>query len=163
MLVEGVFGLGDRQVGFIAGASSIGAVVASIVLASRADSPSADSIMTGLGFAFGVSVMALAWTPNYEIALVVTAVIGTASIGFISLTQATVMRADHRLAWPSDLLSVSAGQRLLAHPLSQVVHEAFELAQVAALEYAVGVGRILGDHRVARVPVRARFRVQPEH
>ncbi|WP_419944805.1 MFS transporter [Candidatus Poriferisodalis sp.] len=92
-LVEGVFGLGDRQVGFIAGASSIGAVVASIVLASRADSPSADSIMTGLGFAFGVSVMALAWAPSYEIALVVTAVIGAASIGFISLTQATVMRA----------------------------------------------------------------------
>ena len=92
-LVEGVFGLGDRQVGFIAGVSSIGAVAASIVLASRADSPSAGSILTGLGFAFGASIMALAWAPNYEIALVVTAVIGAASVGFISLTQAIVMRA----------------------------------------------------------------------
>ncbi len=92
-LVEGVFGLGDRQVGFIAGASSIGAVIASIMLASRADSPSAGSILIGMGFAFGASIIALAWAPNYEIAMVVTAVIGAASVGFISLVQAIVMRA----------------------------------------------------------------------
>ncbi|MCY3584704.1 MAG: MFS transporter [Acidimicrobiaceae bacterium] len=92
-LVEGVFSLGDRQVGFIVGASSIGAVIASIMLASRADSPSAGSIMVGMGFAFGASIMALAWAPNYEIALVVTAVVGAASVGFISLIQAIVMRA----------------------------------------------------------------------
>ncbi|MYG61263.1 MAG: MFS transporter [Acidimicrobiales bacterium] len=92
-LVEGVFGLGDRQVAFIATASSIGAVIASIMLASRADSPSAGSILIGLGFAFGASIIALAWAPNYEIAMVVTAVIGAASVGFISLTQAIVMRA----------------------------------------------------------------------
>ncbi len=91
-LVEGVFGLGDRQVGFIAGASSIGAVAASIVLASRADSPSAGSILIGLGFAFGASIIVLSWAPSYAIALVVTAAIGGASVGFISLIQTIVMR-----------------------------------------------------------------------
>ena len=92
-LVEGVFGLGDRQVGFIGGASSVGAVVASIILASRADSPSAGSIMIGLGYAFGVSVIILSGAPNYMWALVITAVVGGASTGFISLVQAIVMRA----------------------------------------------------------------------
>ena len=92
-LVEGVFGLGDAHVGFISGASSIGAVVASIVLASRADSPKAGSILTGLGFAFGASIIVLSWAPSYPIALAVTAVIGGASTGFISLIQTIVMRA----------------------------------------------------------------------
>ena len=92
-LVEGVFGLGDAHVGFISGASSIGAVAASIVLASRADSPGAHSILIGLGFAFGASIVALAWAPTYAIALAVTAAIGAASVGFISLIQTIVMRA----------------------------------------------------------------------
>ena len=91
-LVEGVFGLGDAHVGFISGASSIGAVVASIVLASRADSPSAGSILIGLGFGFGVSIVALSAAPTYAWALVITAVVGGASTGFISLTQTIVMR-----------------------------------------------------------------------
>lgn len=92
-LVEGVFGLGDRQVGFISGASSIGAVVASILLASRADSPGTGSILIGLGFAFGASIVVLSWAPSYVIALAVTAAIGAASVGFISLIQTIVMRA----------------------------------------------------------------------
>ncbi|WP_419854034.1 MFS transporter [Candidatus Poriferisodalis sp.] len=91
-LVEGVFGLGDRQVGFISGASSIGAVAASIVLASRADSTSAGSILVGLGYAFGVSVIILSGAPNYMWALVITAAVGGASTGFISLVQTIVMR-----------------------------------------------------------------------
>lgn len=92
-LVEGVFGLGDRQVGFISGASSIGAVVASIVLASRADSPAAGTILIGLGYAFGASVIILSWAPTYIWALAITAVVGGASTGFISLIQTIVMRA----------------------------------------------------------------------
>ncbi|WP_419911024.1 MFS transporter [Candidatus Poriferisodalis sp.] len=92
-LVEGVFGLGDRQVGFISGASSIGAVAASIVLASRADSPAAGTILIGLGYAFGASVIILSWAPTYIWALAITAVVGGASTGFISLIQTIVMRA----------------------------------------------------------------------
>ena len=92
-LVEGVFGLGDRQVGFIAGASSIGAVIASIVLASRADSPAAGTILIGLGYAFGASVIILSWAPTYIWALAITAVVGGVSTGFISLIQTIVMRA----------------------------------------------------------------------
>jgi MFS family permease len=92
-LVEGVFGLGDRQVGFISGASSIGAVAASIILASRADSPSAGSILVALGYAFGATVIILSWAPTYIWALAITAAVGGASTGFISLVQAIVMRA----------------------------------------------------------------------
>ena len=92
-LVEGVFGYGDAYVGFMSGVASVGAVVASILLASRADSSSVGTILIGLGFGFGASVIALSWAPNYAVAMLIAVAVGAASTGFISLIQTIVMRS----------------------------------------------------------------------
>src|SRR5216683_4724816 len=46
---------------------------------------------------------------------------------------------------------------------SQVLYEALELLEVAALEGAVAEGGVLRDDRVARVPVGAGLGVEPVH
>src|SRR4051812_43454457 len=46
---------------------------------------------------------------------------------------------------------------------SEMLHEPFELLEVAALEGAVAVNGVLADDGVARVPVRPRLGVEPEH
>ena len=59
----------------------------------RADSSSVGTILIGLGFGFGASVIALSWAPNYAVAMLIAVAVGAASTGFISLIQTIVMRS----------------------------------------------------------------------
>ena len=54
-------------------------------------------------------------------------------------------------------------EALVVPTSGELLDEAFELAQVAALVHTVGVVAVVADDRVAGVPVRLRFGVEPVH
>ncbi|WP_419841733.1 MFS transporter [Candidatus Poriferisodalis sp.] len=93
-LVEGEFGLGVTYVGLISSVSAVGAVVAAMLLASRADGPHAASLLVAFGFGFGATVAVLGLMPSFWFAALVSLGIGAASTGFMSLSQTLAMRAS---------------------------------------------------------------------
>lgn len=96
-LVEGEFGLGDGSVGLMSTAGAVGAVLAFVPVASRADSPSARKMMTSAGVGFGLGVAALALTPNLMVAMMVAAVIGAMTNAYQSLSNSIALRMADEL------------------------------------------------------------------
>lgn len=90
-LVEGIFGLGDSEVGFMSTASAIGAVVISAIVASRAQGLVARQIMVVCGIGFGIGVIIFGISPSYWVALIVVAVLGACTTGFQTLSSSISM------------------------------------------------------------------------
>lgn len=91
-LVENEFGLPAEAIGMLYGISAVGGLATGVAVARHADSPRAPSILSALGFAFGLCLLALAFVPTYATAVVMMFVLGAANGGFQTLSSAVVIR-----------------------------------------------------------------------
>ncbi len=91
-LVEGEFGLSEREVGLFTSASSVGALIAGIWVAGLADSPRAQGIMTAAGVFFGIMVMALGVAPVYTVAVAIAVLAGMGTTTFQTLSNTLALR-----------------------------------------------------------------------
>ncbi|MEM8922334.1 MAG: MFS transporter [Actinomycetota bacterium] len=122
-LVKGVFGLSDTWVGVISSASAVGAVLISLPLAARADSPRAKAAMVVAGVIFGVGVMAVGFSGSFWMAFAVICFVGAATTTFQSLsnTLALAMADDAHQGRVQSLMQLSfAGFGIAALPLGVV-------------------------------------------
>ena len=118
--VKGTFELADGAVGLLMSASSIGAVLVAVAVASRADGPQAWRLMVAMGLVFGAGVMALGLAPSFAIAFLIVAVIGGGATGYQSLsnTIALNMTEDSHQGRVQSLMMLSfAGFGIAAAPL----------------------------------------------
>ena len=90
-LVEHELGRGAAAISLLAGAAAVGGLAASLFVARYADSQAAATIFSLFGFAFGVSLIATAFVPSYEAAVVWMVVVGAANGGFQTLSGAVVI------------------------------------------------------------------------
>lgn len=90
-LAEEIFDVGASGYGLLSGASAIGALAASLLIASRADGPGAWRLQTISGAGFGVGIILLALAPSFPAALVAILFAGGASSMFQSLNNALVL------------------------------------------------------------------------
>lgn len=90
-IADEIFDVGASGYGAMSAMSAIGALAATVFIASRADGPSAWRVQTASGavFAFGVALLGVA--PGFLVALAVVLVVGAASSAFQSLNNALVL------------------------------------------------------------------------
>jgi MFS family permease len=90
-LADNVFDVGASGYGLMSGASAVGALAASVFIASRADGPSVWRIQAAAGVLFAIAVATLGFAPSFLVALVVITATGAASSAFQSLNNALVL------------------------------------------------------------------------
>ena len=90
-LAEAEFDVGASGYGLLSGASAVGALLASLFIASRADGPRAWRMQTLAGAGFGVGIVLLAVSPSFPVALVAILFTGGASSAYQSLNNALVL------------------------------------------------------------------------
>jgi len=132
-MIEGQFGLDERWVGYISSASALGAVAVAIPLASRANSSWAKPAMILGGLFFGVGVIAFGLSPNFWVAFVVIAFVGSANTIYqtLSNTMALSLADDSHQGRVQSLMQLSfAGFGIAAAPLGL-------LAEIASLRVAI--------------------------
>jgi MFS family permease len=93
-LAEEAFDVGASGYGLLSGASAVGALVASLFIASRADGPRAWRMQTVAGACFGLGIILLAVAPSFPLALLAILFAGGASSAFQSLNNALVLGAS---------------------------------------------------------------------
>jgi len=137
-LVEGEMGLSESHVGFLTTASAVGAVLITAFVASRADGPNAQRLMVGCGIAFGLGVVVFGVAPNYLSAVLIVAVLGFATNGFMVLTSSRSMvmsEGSHHGRVQSLMQLAWAGFGIAAAPLGAVA----EIVGLRATIVAMGV------------------------
>ena len=155
-MIEGVFGLDDAWVGYASSASALGAVLVSIPLAGKADSPAAKSAMIVGGVLFGLGVIGFGLAPNFWIAVGVVAVIGASTTVYQSLSNTMALSSsdDGHQGRVQSLMQLSfAGFGIAAAPLGL-------LAEVIGLRPAIVIMGLItvvavafytfGEYRPAR-------------
>jgi MFS family permease len=90
-LSKEIFEAGDQGYGFMSGATAIGAVSASLYIASRSDRPGVWRVQALSGMVFGLGLVALAFTPTLGMALLVLVAVGGATSAFQSLNNTMVL------------------------------------------------------------------------
>ena len=144
-LVKGDFDLGDGHVGVIMSAGSVGAIVVSLVLASRADGAGAWRLMVINGLVFGLGVIVLALVPVFWMAVLVVGVIGAGATGFQSLSNTiglNMAEPSHQGRVQSLLMLSWAGFGMAAAPLGL-------LAEAIGLRQAIVVMGVVATAGVA--------------
>lgn len=143
-LVEDVFGLGDVYLGIISTASALGAVLASLFVASRADSAKAPDLLLGAGLVFCVGVVVLGAAPSFWAAFAVIFVIGAGSTSYQSLSSTLALRMteDGFQGRVQSLMQLSfAGFGIAALPLGMLA-EAVGLRRTIFVMGGVGVASL---------------------
>lgn len=92
-LVENQLGRGAEAISWLMGVAAAGGLLASVLVARFAESPRAPAIYSGLGLGFGLSLLALAGSPDFGLAAVVCFLLGAANGGFQTLSTAVVIHA----------------------------------------------------------------------
>lgn len=95
-IAEEIFDVGSSGYGAMSAMSAVGALAASVFIASRAEGPSAWRIQATAGAVFAIGVGLLGVAPSFLIALVVLLVVGAASSAFQSLNNALVLSNSDR-------------------------------------------------------------------
>lgn len=95
-LADEVFDVGSSGYGAMSAMSAIGALAASIFIASRADGPRAWRVQALAGVVFALGVGLLGFAPSFITALVVVLVVGASSSTFQSLNNALVLSNSDR-------------------------------------------------------------------
>lgn len=95
-IADEVFDAGSGGYGIMSGMSAVGALAASVLIASRADGPSAWRVQALGGAVFAVGVAVLGSAPTFTLALLVVLVVGAASSAFQSLNNALVLSNSDR-------------------------------------------------------------------
>ncbi|RLE24709.1 MAG: hypothetical protein DRJ50_04275 [Actinobacteria bacterium] len=119
-LVKGTYDLTDGWVGLMMSASSIGAVLVAVPLATRADGPGVWRLMVFSGAVFGGGVIALGISSQFFVAFAVVAVVGAGTTGYQSLSNTLALNmADesHHGRVQSLMMLSFAGFGIAAAPL----------------------------------------------
>ena len=90
-LAEDVFDVGASGYGVLSAVSAVGAVLASLFIASRAGGPSAWRLQALAGVAFGASLITVGMAPTYVSGLVAIFVVGAGASAFQSLNNSIVL------------------------------------------------------------------------
>jgi hypothetical protein len=90
-LAEEIYGVGPSGYGIMGGVSAVGALAASLFIASRAGGPGAWRIQAGAGMGFGLCVALLGFAPTFGVALAVILVAGAANSAFQALNNSLVL------------------------------------------------------------------------
>lgn len=136
-LSKDIFGFGDSNAGygFMAGATAIGAVSASLFIAGRSGGPDVWKLQAAAGAAFGLGLVLLAVTPTFWMSLVVLVLVGGATSAFQALNNTMVLMASesayHGRVQSLMMLSFS-GFGLMALPLG-IVADAIGLRATFAI------------------------------
>lgn len=93
-LVEGEFGLGDQEVGFLTSAASVGALLAALWVAGVADSPKIPLIMSIAGVSFGLMIIALGTAPQFLAAVGFAVLGGAGTTIFQTLSNTLALTAS---------------------------------------------------------------------
>jgi len=93
-LAEETFGAGASGYGLMSGATAVGAVAASLVIAGRAGGPGVWRLQAAAGVGFGVGIALLTFAPSFAVALAVLVVTGGAAAAFQSLNNSMVLMAS---------------------------------------------------------------------
>jgi len=91
VLARGTFHVGASGFGLMQSVMSVGAIIGGLVLGTRAK-PTPQRLVVVAGF-FGLTVLALAATPNFTVALMVVPFVGAASILFMAMDNACLQLA----------------------------------------------------------------------
>lgn len=144
-LAEEAFDVGASGYGLLSGASAVGALLASLFIASRADGPRAWRMQTLAGLGFGVGIVLLAISPTFPVALAAILFTGAASSAFQSLNNALVLGASepayHGRIQSLMMLSFS-GFGMAALPLGAVA-DAIGLRQTMVIMGGVAAAAVL--------------------
>ncbi|MEM9612420.1 MAG: MFS transporter [Actinomycetota bacterium] len=141
-LVKGVFERGDASVGFISTVSAIGAVLISLPLAAKANSPWARMAMVAAGLGFGLGVAAVGLSPSFLVACAVVFFVGAATTTFQSLsnTLALNMADESHQGRVQSLMQLSfAGFGLAALPIG-VLAEVIGLQPTIVIMGSIAAG-----------------------
>jgi MFS family permease len=119
-LVKGTYDLSDGWVGLMMSASSIGAVLVAVPLATRADGPGVWRLMVFSGIVFGGGVFALGLATQFLVAFAVVAVVGAGTTGYQSLSNTLALNMtdeSHHGRVQSLMMLSFAGFGIAAAPL----------------------------------------------
>ena len=86
-----VFEVDEKGLGFMFTAGGVGALIGSLAVATFADHPRASQFQLVIGVAFGVTLAAFAWSPNYWVAISILPLVGASSMAFFALNNTKVM------------------------------------------------------------------------
>ncbi len=138
--VENELGRSAAAISVLAGAAAAGGLAASLVVVRYADSPSAAKIFSLCGLAFGVTLIATAFVPNFAAAVVAMVVVGAANGGFQTLSGAVVIRETDP-AYIGRVMSLTmlafAGFGLMGLPIGLMADALGERATLVAMGAAV--------------------------
>jgi MFS family permease len=154
-LAADVFETGPGGYGLLSGVSAVGAVAASLFIASRADSEHVWRIQAVAGAIFGLAVAALGAAPTFPVALLVMVIAGGGSSAFQALNNSLVLShsdsAYHGRMQSLMMLSFS-GFGLAALPLG-VVADAIGIRQTLGIMGGVAVAT-MGVYVLVRRRIR---------
>ncbi|HEX7167284.1 MAG TPA: MFS transporter [Acidimicrobiales bacterium] len=122
-LADEAFDVGAGGYGLLSGASAVGAVLASLFIASRADGAQAWRLQTISGVGFGLGIALLAAAPTFPLALLAIVFTGAAASAFQSLNNALVLGAtdgDYHGRIQSLMMLSFSGFGMAALPLGAV-------------------------------------------
>lgn len=134
-LAKDIYERGDTGYGFMSGATAIGAVLASLFIASRSGGPNAWRIQAFAGLMFGVGLIVLAVAPTFGLTLVILTVVGGSTSAFQSLNNTMVLMGSE-MAYHGRMQSLMSltfsGFGLMALPIG-VVADAIGLRATFAI------------------------------
>jgi MFS family permease len=158
-------GKGEGGIGLLLAAQAAGGLVASLVVASLADSPSALRIYSGAGILFGVSLVLTAASPTLLAASGAMFVAGVGSGAFQTLNSAVVIReSDPRFFGRVMSLTMTAfaGYALMGLPIGLLADAIGERATLTCMGLVIISVVIVFTLLLSRIPAPRRPAVTPE-
>jgi MFS family permease len=162
--VENQLGHEAREIGLLMGVAAAGGLVMSLLVTRYADAPSAASIYSALGLAFGWTLFALAASPTYGFAVGVSVAIGAANSGFQTLSNAVLLRATEP-AYVGRVMSLTmmafAGFGLMGLPIGMLADALGERITLHGMGAAVCVVAVVSWLALVRAERRVAGAARP--
>ncbi len=89
---DNVLGAGQSGYGVMVGVSSIGGLMATVLVAPLADSPRVFTLLKASAFVFGLALVATGFAPTFALALLAMVAVGAAASSFQALNNAAAFR-----------------------------------------------------------------------
>ena len=154
VLASEVYDVGSSGYGVLSACSAVGALGASVFIASRADGPTAWRTQAAAGAVFALGVAVLGVSSSYAVGLLAVLVVGAASSGFQSLNNALVLSSSdpayHGRVQSLMMLSFS-GFGIAALPiglLADAIGVTTTLAGMGAIALLAVVGYVVARRRI---------------
>ncbi|NIR58564.1 MAG: MFS transporter, partial [Gammaproteobacteria bacterium] len=91
---ERVFDVDPRGLGIMYTATGVGALGGSLLVASLSEHPALDRFQLLTGIGFGLTLAGFAWSPTFEVGVLLLVFVGGTSMAFFALNNALVMQAS---------------------------------------------------------------------